>query len=293
MAVNYLIDIVLALIMFSIGTSLELKDYNYVLHYPKTVIIGLLFQMLFLPLLALLIILFSDLNPILKVGLFIVSLCPGGTTSGFVSYLTKADVPLSIALTGINSFLILLTIPIFTNLAVEGFLGQASDIHLPALKTAVDIFLVILIPVFMGSVFNHFYPAMASRLQKWLKYLNIGLLGIMFSIKFFAPVHEGGSGISMADIKLIFPYAFGIHIIAMLSAYYLSRFFIKKHESCITIGIEVGLQNTTLALMITSVIMQNNEMSKPALVYAFFSFFTTLVFSFLARYFYSRLRKGK
>ncbi len=288
MAVNYLIDIVLALIMFSIGTSLELKDYNYLILHPKTVAIGLFFQMLFLPLLALIIIIFSDLSPILKVGLFIVSLCPGGTTSGFISYLTKADVPLSIALTGINSFLILLTIPIFTNLAVEGFLGQASDIHLPAFKTALDIVLVILIPVVLGSVFNHFYPVIAGKLQKWLKFINIGLLAIMFSIKFFAPVHEGGSGISMTDIKLIFPYAFGIHIIAMLSAYYLSRFFIKKHESCITIGIEVGLQNTTLALMITSVIIQNNEMSKPALVYAFFSFFTTLIFAFLARYFHSK-----
>jgi len=288
MAVNYLIDIILALIMFSIGTSLELKDYNYILNHPKTVALGLFFQMLFLPLLALIIIVFSDLNPILKVGLFIVSLCPGGTTSGFVSYLTKADVPLSVALTSINSFLILLTIPVFSNLAVEGFMGESSHIHLPALKTAFDIVLVILFPVLLGSVFNHFFHQVANKLQKWLKFVNIGLLAIMFSIKFFAPVHDGGSGMNWSDIKIIFPYAFGIHVIAMLASYFLSRLLIKNHESCITIGIEVGLQNTTLALMITSVIMQNNEMSKPALVYAFFSFFTTLAFAFLARYLTNR-----
>lgn len=288
MAVNYLINIILALIMFSIGTSLELKDYNYLLRNPKTVAIGLFFQMLFLPMLALVVIVFSDLNPILKVGLFIVSLCPGGTTSGFVSYLTKADIPLSIALTSINSFLILLTIPVFTNLAVEGFMEQSSHIHLPALKTALDIVLVILVPVLLGSVFKHFYPQVANSLQKWLKFVNIGLLAIMFSIKFFAPIQEGGSGIIWSDIKIILPYAIGIHATAMLLSYFLSRLFVKKHESCITIGIEVGLQNTTLALMITSVIMQNNEMSKPALVYAFFSFFTTLTFAFLARYFYQK-----
>ncbi len=285
MAVNYLIDIILAMIMFSIGTSLEWKDYQYLLNHPNTVALGLFFQMLFLPLLALIVIIFSDLNPVLKVGLFIVSLCPGGTTSGFVSYLTKADVPLSIALTSINSFLILLTIPLLTNLAVEGFMGETSHIHLPAFKTAMDIVLVILIPVLLGSVFNHFYHGVANMLQSWLKFVNVGLLAIMFSIKFFAPVHEGGSGINWADIKIIFPYAFGIHVVAMLSSYFLSGLFIKKHESCITIGIEVGLQNTTLALMITSVIMQNNEMSKPALVYALFSFFTTLAFAFFARYF--------
>ena len=288
MAVNYLINIILALIMFSIGTSLELKDYNYLLRNPKTVAIGLFFQMLFLPMLALVVIVFSDLNPILKVGLFIVSLCPGGTTSGFVSYLTKADIPLSIALTSINSFLILLTIPVFTNLAVEGFMEQSSHIHLPALKTALDIVLVILVPVLLGSVFKHFYSHVANSLQKWLKFVNIGLLAIMFGIKFFAPIQEGGSGIIRSDIKIILPYAFGIHATAMLLSYFLSRLFVKKHESCITIGIEVGLQNTTLALMITSVIMQNNEMSKPALVYAFFSFFTTLTFAFLARYFYQK-----
>ena len=283
MFVNYLINIVLALIMFAIGSSLKFDDFAYVFNNPKRIVLGLLLQMLFLPLLAFLILFFSNLDPVIKVGLFIVSLCPGGTTSNFISYITKVDTALSISLTSINSFLILISIPLFTNIALKKLMHQSDTISLSFIETAGNIVLVILLPVFLGLLFNHYFSSLSLKIQNPLKWLNVALLAIMFGIKFFASEKGGGSGITIDDVKVILPYAFGIHIVAILSSYLISKYFTKDLKSSITIAIEVGLQNTTLALMVTGTILNNNEMTKPALVYAIFSFFTTLGFAYFAK----------
>ncbi len=283
MFVNYLIDIVLALIMFAIGSSLQFKDFAYVFKNPKRIVLGLTLQMLFLPLLAFTIVLFSNLDPVLKVGLFIVSLCPGGTTSNFISYITKVDTALSISLTSINSFLILITIPLFTNIALNNFMHNSGHIRLSFFETASDILRIILLPVLLGLLFNRYFSNISLKIQKPLKWLTVVLLGIMFGIKFFASEEFGGSGISIEDVKAILPYALGIHLLSILISYVISRYVTKDLKSSITIGIEVGLQNTTLALMVTATILQNNEMTKPALVYAIFSFFTTLGFAYFTK----------
>lgn len=283
MLVNYLIDIVLALIMFAIGSSLEFKDFKYVFLNPKRIALGLILQMLFLPVLAFTIVYFSNLDPVIKVGLFIVSLCPGGTTSNFISYITKVDTALSISLTSINSFLILVTIPLFTNIALQNFMHDSGNIHLSFLETAGDIILIILLPVFLGLLFNRYFSKLSQKIQIPLKWINVVLLGIMFGIKFFASEEAGGSGITLDDVKTILPYALTIHILAILISYVVSRYITKDLNTSVTIGIEVGLQNTTLALMVTATILQNNEMTKPALVYAIFSFFTTLGFAYFAK----------
>ena len=79
--------------------------------------------------------------------------------------------------------------------------------------------------------------------------------------------------------------AFTLHFLSMVLSYYISKGMLKRHEACVTIGVEVGLQNTTLTLLITTTILGSEEMAKPALVYAIFSFFTTFAFAFLTKRF--------
>ena len=281
-SVDLLLSLVLALIMLGIGASLRIKDFNYVVMNPKALFWGLILQMLFLPLIALLIVSMSNLNPFLCVGLFIVSLCPGGTTSNFISYIIKAEVALSIAMTSINSFLILISIPFLSNFAMGRFLESDKIISLPIKETILQIFLIILIPVIIGLACRHFFEEFVVKLQRPLKYINVTLLALVFSVKFFAKSENGGSGINTDDIFLILPYALLIHLVSMLSSYLLSRKMNLNNRESVTIGIEVGLQNTALALLITGTLIGNTEMTKPALVYAMFSFFTTLIFSLLA-----------
>lgn len=283
--IDILISTVLALIMFGIGSSLKPADFKEVFDHPRGLSLGLALQMIFLPVLFFMVAWLSPFSPALKVGLFIIALCPGGTTSNFISYIVGANVALSIALTSINSFLILLTIPLLTNLSLSFFMGMEQSIQLSATETIISVFLVVLLPAFLGLLFNGRFPKTSAKLQGPLKYINTLLLALVFGIKFFGDQSNGGSGISIGEITELLPLILLAHVIAIFVSYYAGRAVKLDNLKATTISIEVGLQNTALALLVTNNILQNNEMTKPALVYALFSFFTTLLFAYLFRRF--------
>ncbi len=279
--IDILISTVLGLIMFGIGSSMSFKDFNYVFKNLKAFILGLSLQMVFLPIFAFCIAAFSNLSPDLKVGLFIISICPGGATSNFISYLVNANTALSIALTSINSVLILITIPLLSQKSILYFTENSKVVNLSIQDTFIQVFTIIIIPSLLGIIFNKYYKKIAMSLKKPLKVINVLLLAIVFAIKFFAGTESGGSGITKNEILQLLPFCLLLHIGAILISYNFSRKIIKlSNYDSTTIGIEVGLQNTTLALLVTGTIINNVEMTKPALVFAIFSFFTTLLFAF-------------
>jgi BASS family bile acid:Na+ symporter len=238
--------------------------------------------MIFLPLVVGLIVFLIPLNPYHKIGIIILSLCPGGATSNFISYILKLDTALSISLTSINSILILITIPIGANIALTIFLNEGQQIVLPVSSTIFNVLIVVLLPALLGVWFNSNFEKVSSKIQLFLKITNIILLGLVFGIKFFGNEKSGGSGINFDDIKILLPITLVIHTTTMIISYFISRKFLINISRAVTIGIEVGLQNTTLALLVTGTILKNNEMTKPALVYAIFSFFTSLLFGYIA-----------
>jgi BASS family bile acid:Na+ symporter len=283
--VDYLISIVLALIMFTIGSSLKPGQFLEIAKHPKPVVLGLILQMLFLPLIAFAIVDIINLPPEFKVGIMILSFCPGGTTANLVSYLVDADVALSIYLTSINSFLILISIPTLTYLSLAHFNLTGQEIHLSFLETILQVILIILLPVILGMQARRFFPGLILKIQKPLKYISIILLAAVFLIKFLASGAQGGSEITLEEIKTLLPITLFIHLLVMFLSYYLAKGFLSNHKACVTIGIEVGLQNTTLALLISSTMLENEQMAKPALVYALFSFFTTFVYAWVNKKF--------
>lgn len=278
---NHLMSVVLMLITFAIGSSLRFEDFEKIFKKSKALTIGLMLQMLFLPVLAFIIAFFSDLSPELKVGLIIVSICPGGTTSNFITYLVDADTALAVALTTINSLLILLTIPTLTSLAISLFIGTSSAFSLSMSQTFLEVSKIIIIPAFLGLLFNRFFPNMALKIKFPLKTINSILLGLVFLVKFFADAENGGTGIVFGEILKILPYVLLMHLASMVLSYVLSKkvFRLTNIQSA-TIGIEVGLQNTVLAIYVAGLLF-SVEMAKPALVYAMFSFFTTLFFALI------------
>ena len=100
--IDYLLSAVLMLITFAIGSSLRFADFENIFRKSKPLYLGLFLQMVFLPICAFIIAAVADLSPAEKVGLIIVAICPGGTTSNFISYLIKADTALAVALTSIK-----------------------------------------------------------------------------------------------------------------------------------------------------------------------------------------------
>ena len=282
LTINILISLVIGLIMFGIGLSLNFNDFKTILKSPKPIIAGLSFQMLFLPLLAFAIAVLTPLKTEWKVGLFILSICPGGTMSNFISYIVNADVALSLTLTSINSFLIIFTVPLLTSFSLHYFINDFSEHSFSMLFVLFQILFLIVLPSFLGVIINYFQNKIASSIQKPIKIINSILLAIVFGVKFFASKSNGGSDISISDLITIVPYVAFFHLAALLVSYFGAKKLKISNLQSTTNGVESGLQNTTLALLIPGTFIANNEMTKPILIFAIFTFFSTLIFAYLA-----------
>lgn len=236
--------------------------------------------MLGLPLIALIIGMLSPLPAEIKVGLMILAASPGGATSGFLTYLWRGNVALSLALTSVNSFLTLFSIPIVVNFGLAIYMGRSTDLHLPFWETVRHIFFITMIPAACGILLRRSYPDFAERISKPAKYVMLTLLAVVFTIKLFAGKSQGGSGLSTADFMTITPFALLQNASCLFFGYFFMRWMGLPHASRLTAAMESGVQNTTLAFLIASNMLENQEMVKPALVYSLYSFWTACLFAY-------------
>jgi BASS family bile acid:Na+ symporter len=239
--------------------------------------------MLFLPLVAFILMVFSDFSSETKVGFLIIALCPGGVTSNLVSFLLKGNIALSISLTVINGLLCMFTIPLLTNWSLTYFIGNEADISLPVLSTIQHIALVTVLPATIGVFIRGRLPELAVRIIPILKYLLPALLFVIFTVKIFAPADKGGILLSKQEIIDQGYWVLLLNFLSMILGYILGMLFKIDFKNKITIIVEVGLQNTALALLIAGNILKNTEMQKPAMVYAIFTFVSTFIFGWLIK----------
>jgi BASS family bile acid:Na+ symporter len=275
---------VIALIMFNLGLSLKLRDFQRLIREPKILIIGLVCQMILLPLIAFGLASLAGLSAEMKTGIVLIAACPGGATSNLITYHLKGDVALSISLTSLNSVLILVTIPLIVYLAMNAFMQDARVIEIPVEGIILKIFLMVLLPTGMGLALREWFPERAQRLERWLKWVTTLLLAVVFSIAIFGN-HDG----SERTLPLYFdvaPWVLGLNVLGMLAGYWIARFngFGKSRQ--ITLAVEVGIQNSALAITIASspVFLDSFLMSLPAVVYGLFTFFNAVIFGLMIRY---------
>lgn len=280
--VDIAVGSVLALVMFGVGLSLTFSDVTRVFRKPGGFVTALSAQMLGLPVIAFIIALVAPVSDELRVGFIILAASPGGATSGFLTYLWRGNVALSLSLTSVNSLLTLFSIPVVVNLALHVFMYKSSDLHLPFWDTFAHIFFITIIPATLGILIRRRFPLTAEKISKPSKYIMLSLLAAVFAIKLFAGEKHGGSGLTAEDFVIITPIA----LIQNASCLFFGYFAMKKmglpHSSCITAAMESGVQNTTLAFLIASTMLGNQEMVKPALVYSMYSFWTACIFAYSA-----------
>jgi bile acid:Na+ symporter, BASS family len=281
--INIILNVVLALIMFGLGLSLKRNDFDQLIKQPKLVAIGLFAQMLLLPLIVAILVSFLPISPAFKVGILILSICPGGVTSNLVSYFAKGNVALSVSLTVSNAIITLFTIPILVNVFLDLFFNTSQTvIELPFLDTVFSIFLVTILPASLGMTVRNYLGKKILKIQKTINILFPILLLLVFAIKFFGGKSSGGTEISREEILFLTPMVISLNVLAFAIGYLVAWIFRLSFRNAITIAIEIGLHNTALALIIAGEILQNTEMEKPALVYALYSFFITLFISITA-----------
>jgi BASS family bile acid:Na+ symporter len=277
--IDFLIAAVLILIMFGIGISLTVAEVRDVFSKPKALLISLTSQMILLPLIAFSICWLFDFPLYIKIGLVILAASPGGTTSGFITFLFKGNTALSIVLTTINSLLTLISIPLIVNFALLHFYGKTDEFSLPILETMKEIFVLTAIPAFTGIMVRKWKEKIAIVIAKYTKPVSTVLLGVVFTLKFFGG--KGEEGITKAEILEILPYALLLNILCFLTGYLVSRLFKLGYKNQITVSVESAVHNTTIAFLVSGTLLKQPEFGKVSLVYAMFSFWTALLFCFI------------
>ena len=262
----------LGIIMFGMGLSLTIQDFRRIFQYPKAVLVGLVNQLIILPLLAFAVVHIFPLTPEHAVGLMILAVCPGGATSNLITHLSRGNVALSITLTAFSSSITLLTIPFLVNFSLEYFMDQGQVIQLPILDTMLQIFLITLFPVSIGMLVLRYYSKIATKIDKFVRPISAGLLAIIVLaailkqrdevVLFFTQVGPAALALNVAS--------FGI---GMASA----RLIVKDLRQGIAISIESGIQNGTLGITIAATLLQNASMAVSPAIYSLIMFMVGFV----------------
>lgn len=280
------------MITFGIGVSITLQQIQEIYEKPKALLVALASQMIALPLIAFTIAWMFDLPPYLKVGLVVLAASPGGSTSGFLTYISRGNTALSITLTSVNALLTLVSIPLIVNEALWLFMehNAAGAIRLPIWHTVTEIFLVTLIPAALGVLMRRYFPYTAARVAKYAKPVLMLLLGGVFTLMLFGEGQPGLPSLNWQEAMYILPWCLLLNVACMLEGFLFPSLFGLPYPIRITTAIESGVHNTTLAFLITINLLKMPDLAKPILVYAVMSFWTALIFVYLMRLVF---RKGQ
>lgn len=280
------VNISLFLIMLVVGTSLDFSYLKKILKFPKAIITGLVLQIIFLPALAFFIVELFPIPDYIKLGVIVIAACPGGATSNFICYLAKIDTEISVIMTSINSFITLLTIPLIVNLALYRFQDSFSVIKLPILTTILSVLGIVIIPAIIGLILKYNFKPFIEKYKNHLKIITSSLLALVFFFKIIAKTDAGGVGLTVSNFFQVLPVVLLLHVGGLFLGLIIAKMLKHKNNTAITIGVEVGMQNTALAFMVSSIVLLMPEIALPAVVYAAFSFWTTLLFAAGMRIYY-------
>ena len=268
-----ILPLALAIIMLGMGLSLLPEDFLRVTKYPKAVAIGLISQLIFLPIIGFIIAKIVPMEPAIAMGLMIIALCPGGVSSNIITFLGKGDVALSVTLTAFSSLITVFTIPILGNLAYQHFIGktETAAIGLPIGATILQIFLMTLLPISLGMIFRQILPDIALRLEKVTNRLAVAFLALIILLLIIREWNNLPSFIVQVGLSVVL-----LNTISMLVGFYVSKLLKLNSGQQICIAIEVGIQNGTLAIAITAGLLNNPDMAVPAAIYSLFMNLTGL-----------------
>lgn len=256
------LPIVLAAIMLAMGLSLTLNDFKRVFLHPKATLLGLILQLVLLPIIALIVAYSFSLSPIASSGLLLLALCPGGATSNLFSYLAKGDVALSVTLTAITSIFIPFSLPIIFSIYLE-FVGRDQQVFVLPLVVAIKkLFVVTVMPILAGMLLRYRFKKTILHYEKIIKrvaastMLTIVILLLLTNMKVV---------LEMATVNGI--AVLSLCCFSLLITYGISTMILTSAKNIKTIAIEVGVQNAGTAMMVAFTIINQPQLAVIPLMY--------------------------
>lgn len=279
---NFVTDVILplalAFIMFTLGLGLSIADFSNVFKKPKNFLIGLVSQLIFLPIVGLILVIIWPLPVEIAIGVMLIAAAPGGVTSNILTFFARGDVALSVSLTAVMSLLSAVSVPIVLAISI-GLIGDSSlpeSISLTGI--ALSMFLIVTLPVLLGMGVRSFLNSLTLKIEKSARFIST-LLFVLVLVG--AILAERGNVVSyFAQTGLV---VLVLNILMMLIAFYWSGIFGTGISQKKAIAIECGLQNGTLAIFVGTTVFGGGLYIIPAATYSLIMYLTSLLFIYFIK----------
>ena len=285
MNIDVLLPAALAFIMFSVGLALQGADFRRVFVRPRALLIGLVGQLVLVPLAALAVVLAFDLPPLLGMGLMVLAACPGGASSGFLTHLARANAALSLSLTVISSLAALLTFPLLVKAVLaafgEGVFGADGGVlaELPVGRLIGSVLVVTTLPIVAGMLLRLRAPAFTARAEPAIARVATLFFAAIVVATFVSHQHT-----ILANLLSIGPATMVLNFAVLGTAYGLVMLAGAGRRDAVAVAMECGLQNAGLAIFVAIVLLGQPELAVAAVVYALTMNFGALGLVFIARW---------
>ena len=279
---NFITDVILplalAFIMFTLGLGLSVKDFSNVFKKPKNFLIGLVSQLIFLPIVGLILVIIWPLPIEIAIGVMLIAAAPGGVTSNILTYFARGDVALSVSLTAVMSLLSAVSVPIVLAISI-GLIGDTSlpeSISLTGI--ALSMFLIVTLPVLLGMGVRSFLNSLTLKIEKSARFISTLLFVLVLLGAILAERENVTSYFAQTGLVVL-----ALNILMMLIAFYWSGFFGTGISQKKAIAIECGLQNGTLAIFVGTTVFGGGLYIIPAATYSLIMYLTSLLFIYFIK----------
>ncbi|MTI14493.1 bile acid:sodium symporter family protein [Sansalvadorimonas verongulae] len=229
----------LAIIMLFMGLTLKPNDFVREFRRPRSLVIGVCLQFLVMPLLAFVISLQLGVSTAIMTGMVLLGTAPGGTASNVLTYLAKGNVALSISMTLTSTLLSVLLMPWLTGI----YLHKVIEVDRLGMLTSIT--KIVLVPVLAGVTLNTLCHCLLKYLYSALPVLSA--LAIVITIGIVVAVNAE----SLQSLLTVVAVAVLLHnSLGLACGYGCARLFGLSERQSRTIAIEVGTQNSGLAVAI-------------------------------------------
>jgi bile acid:Na+ symporter, BASS family len=253
----------LAFLMLVVGLRLTLGDFLNLWRQPKAVALGLVAQMLLLPLMALAISWALRLPPQMQLGLLVVAAAPGGITSNFITLIARGDAALSATMTLGTSLAACLSIPLVLILGQAPLAAGMDALAFGVVRTGLPVLVVSAVPLVIGMVLRRLFPAGIAR---WANVVEKAATLVFFAIVAKTFWDFGPEMLKIAGQAA--PSAILLNLGAIGAAFLVGKIGALPVRQTLAIAIECGLQNIVMAMFVADTLLQDKSLLAPALVYA-------------------------
>ena len=269
----------LALIMLGLGASLTTNDFTRVVKNPKEFLVGLICQLVVLPIVGYLLIIILKTPIELALGVMLIAAAPGGVTSNVLTKFADGDVALSISLTAVTSLISIISVPFVVFLSIDLFDIDYVSKEISMIGISLKMFGVVTVPVIIGMLIRKFADDLIMRNMKIIEKSSI----ILFIIVFVAIYIEEWDSIIMF-LTTAGTIALALNVTMMIIGFYVAKIFATGVAQQRCISLECGLQNGTLAVFVgIQLFGQDMSYMVPTAAYALIMMTTSVLFVIFLR----------